>query len=223
MDKALISFHAISKEYSSRLLYKKVDAEIYPHQVVLLTGKNGTGKSTLLKIAAKLCAPSHGEVKHFVQKEEIAYLGHATFLYPQLSAVENLNFWQRTMRGTKLSEEDCLRVLKRVQLERFAHDQAGIFSRGMAQRLNIARILLQNPKLILLDEPSTGLDTDSNAILHQCIVDFAQKGAGILWVSHNNDEDKTYATHSIHIENKQMSYSVYEENRYKNSLSEELS
>ena len=152
MDTPVLTFENISKMYDLRLLYKNVSLCLYPAQTILITGKNGSGKSTLLKMAAELTKPSHGKISCAAEKEEIGYLGHQTFIYPHLSAYENLYFWAKAFQKN-ISEQAVLTVLKKVFLDKFSHDRAGIFSRGMAQRLNIARIILQEPRLLLLDEP----------------------------------------------------------------------
>ncbi len=204
MSKACIQFEKVSKTFDLRLLYRDVSFSLYPSNVVLLTGKNGAGKSTLLRMAAGLISPSQGKAECFVLPEKCAYLGHATFIYPQLSALENLLFWSKALGKRDIQEKECLNMLKKVRLEKFAHDSAGIFSRGMAQRLNIARILLQDPDFLMLDEPSTGLDTESKELFYDSLQAFKQKNACILWVSHDLTADSLHATHHLHIENKRV-------------------
>lgn len=203
MNNPVLTFENISKLYDLRLLYKNVSFCLYPEQTVLITGKNGSGKSTLLKMVTELTKPSQGKIICTPDKREIGYLGHQTFIYPHLSAYENLRFWAKAFQKD-CSEQKITDVLKKVFLEKFSHDQAGIFSRGMAQRLNIARIILQNPQLLLLDEPSTGLDNDSQELFYAVIREFQDQKACILWVSHNPQKDLSYATHTLHIEKQQI-------------------
>ena len=206
MKEACIIFENVSKTFDMRLLYKNVNLKLFPSNVTLLTGNNGTGKSTLLRMAAELCRPTYGNIKCNVPQAQCAYLGHATFIYPQLSAFENLEFWTHAVRGKKPAKSEILSILKQVNLEKFAYDPAGIFSRGMSQRLNIARIILQDPRFILLDEPSTGLDGESKEIFYNCIQNFVKKEACILWVSHDSEADSKYASHRIHIEKQHISF-----------------
>lgn len=202
MKTPCLTFKNVTKTFDMRLLYKKISFELQSSDIVLLTGNNGTGKSTLLRMAAGLCRPTHGEIISHLEPKDCAYLGHATFIYPQLTAYENLEFWTNAVHPKKSQlKSEITHVLKQVNLEKFTHDPAGIFSRGMSQRLNIARIILQNPKFLLLDEPCTGLDTDSKEIFYTCIQDFAQKKACILWVSHDAKADSVYANRHMHIEN----------------------
>ena len=106
---------------------------------------------------AGLARPTVGTVKRFCEDGGLGYLGHATFIYPGLTALENLAFWSGMHRN--LTDKATLsKALARVELAPFAEERAGTFSRGMAQRLNLARILLQSPPLLLLDEPGTGSD-----------------------------------------------------------------
>lgn len=203
MTPPALTFENISKMFDLHLLYKNVSLCLYPAQTVLITGKNGSGKSTLLKMAADLTKPSHGKISCAFEKEEIGYLGHQTFIYPHLSAYENLHFWAKAFQKD-VSGQDISAVLKKVFLEKFCYDRAGIFSRGMAQRLNIARIILQNPRLLLLDEPSTGLDKESQELFYSVMKEFQAQNACILWVSHNPQNDMRYATHVLHIEKQQI-------------------
>lgn len=212
VNNACIIFENVSKTFDMRLLYKNVNILLYPSNITLLTGNNGTGKSTLLRIAAELCRPTHGSITCNVPKAQCAYLGHATFIYPQLTAYENLEFWTHAVRGKKPAKSEIMSVLKQVNLEKFTHDPAGIFSRGMSQRLNIARIILQDPTFLLLDEPSTGLDTESKTIFYNCIQSFAQKKACILWVSHDAEADSKYATHLMHIEKQGITFQEIKKN-----------
>lgn len=185
----LLKLESVAKFYGSRLVFKEASLELARGETILLAGSNGAGKTTLLKIMAGLSRPSAGKVGYgFNDGEQIGYLGHQTFIYPALSALENLLFWNR-LHSLRKTESDALALLERVELARFAHERAGTFSRGMAQRLNLARILLISPALLLLDEPSTGLDTRSRAMLDKEIQAAAVGGAGIVWISHNLDED----------------------------------
>jgi heme exporter protein A len=113
-------------------------------------------------------------------------------VYPGLTALENLAFWKNA-QGLRLAEADLMKLLERVGLERHAHERAGIFSRGMAQRLNLARALLPDPELLLLDEPGTGLDSRAAAMLREEIARARQRGAGVVWISHDVAADAPLA------------------------------
>ena len=139
-DNTLLRLSGVSKAFGPRVLFRKLGAEFKAESITLLAGSNGTGKSTLMRIMAGLGRPDSGTVERLADETETAFLAHATFIYSGLSARENLLFWAR---GAGLSGTEASRAadaaLERVGLARHAHDRAGIFSRGMAQRLNLAR------------------------------------------------------------------------------------
>ncbi len=201
----LLAVKRAAKFYGNKLIFKDVSCEVAPGHILLVAGPNGAGKSTLMRIMAGLSRPSAGEVVMRPEPEEVAYLGHATFIYPGLSALANLKFWG-TMYGLSLSREQLMRLLKRVGLDRVAEEKAGSFSRGMAQRLNLARIYLVDPKLIFLDEPGTGLDAKSLALLRKEIVGFRDKGAGVVWISHHVAEDTVLADTVLAIGGRKVAY-----------------
>lgn len=185
----LLKLDSVAKFYGSRLIFKEVSLELLRGCTILLAGPNGAGKSTLLKIMAGLLRPATGKLEYDLKyTEQIGYLGHQTFIYPALSAVENLKFWNKLYSLNK-NEADINALLERVELAQFAQERAGAFSRGMAQRLNLARILLISPTLLLLDEPATGLDTRSRTLLDKEIQAAGERGAGIVWISHSLEED----------------------------------
>ncbi len=184
---ALLELCHVTKFFGRRCILKDVQATIEAGTVTLLTGANGAGKSTLLRIMAGLARPSMGKVQCHVPEKSLGYLGHATFVYPALTAQENLLFWAN-MYGLDAQEkkEKALQdVLERVELAPFAAERAGVFSRGMAQRLNLARLLLLRPMLWLLDEPSTGLDVRSATLLSDEVRKAQQAGAAVVWISHD--------------------------------------
>jgi heme exporter protein A len=188
---AVLRVSGAAKLFGSRLVFKRVSCEVGAGEGLMVAGPNGAGKSTLLKIMAGLARPSAGSVERLLPPERTAYLGHATFLYPGLSARANLAFWARMYglerRGLEARIDE---VLERVRLVRFAEERAGAFSRGMAQRLNLARVFLVRPGLVFLDEPGTGLDVSSLALLHAEIAALREAGAAVVWVSHQVEQDK---------------------------------
>ena len=202
---AVLTVRRAAKFYGSKLVFKEVSCEAVPGSIMLVAGPNGAGKSTLMRIMAGLSRPSAGEVELHLEPEEVAYLGHATFIYPGLSARANLDFWG-TMYGLSPTKEEVTALLQRVGLERAAEEKAGSFSRGMAQRLNLARIYMVKPKLIFLDEPGTGLDPKSLATLRQEIVGFRDQGTSVVWISHHVLEDTALADTVLSIGGKRVDY-----------------
>ena len=201
----LLKLAGIGKLFGARAVLKNISFEVHPGTVTLLVGANGAGKTTLLKIMAGLARPTVGTVERFCEVGGLGYLGHATFIYPGLTALENLAFWSG-MHGNPTDKATLSEALARVELAPFAEERAGTFSRGMAQRLNLARILLQSPPLLLLDEPGTGLDVRSLAILHREIAASRDRGAGIVWITHDVAGDAKRADRIIAIENRSIGY-----------------
>lgn len=201
----LLQLRHIAKIYGPRVIFKDVSLAVDPARITLLVGANGAGKSTLLKIMAGLGRPTAGEVEWGVNEARLGYLGHATFLYPALTALENLAFW-RDVYALRVTSEGLEAVLERVELSRHAHERAGVFSRGMAQRLNLARMLLLEPELLLLDEPGTGLDTRSAGLLRREILAARERGAGIVWISHDVAGDAGVADRVVELRDKRVFY-----------------
>lgn len=205
MSKPVLTVKRAAKFYGSKLVFKEVSCEVGPGQIMLVAGPNGAGKSTLMRIMAGLSQPSAGNVALHLEPEEVAYLGHSTFIYPGLSALANLKFWA-SMYGLSVSRDELMGLLKRVGLERAAEEKAGSFSRGMAQRLNLARIYLVEPKLIFLDEPGTGLDPKSLARLRSEITEFRDKETSVIWISHHVAEDTALADLVLAIGGRKVEY-----------------
>jgi heme exporter protein A len=185
---SLLRLSSVSHFFGSRLIFKGVTCDLAPASIMLVAGPNGAGKSTLLKIMAGLIAPRAGTVERRVADRAMAFMGHQTFVYPALSALGNLEFWN-SVYGRGLDDAALLGLLERVGLKGFALEAAGTFSRGMAQRLSLARVLLVEPELLFLDEPSTGLDTASQALLYGELEAARARGAGIVWISHDLERD----------------------------------
>ena len=196
----LLELKGVAKAFGTRLLFRKVDAVLMPGTLSLLAGANGAGKSTLMRVMAGLTKPDAGTVTLNIPEERLGYMAHATFLYPGLSARENLMFWAKAS-GLPDADSRVDDALATVGLSRHAEERAGIFSRGMAQRLNLAR-------LILLDEPATGLDTASRRMLLDLMLEARSQGAAILWISHDVEEDSRHADRVLTLKDRSLSESA---------------
>ncbi len=160
-----------------------------------LLGANGAGKSTLLDIVSSTVRPSEGEV-HFVSggknlpkgealRREIGVLAHESFLYSGLSALENLSFWGRLYHVENLEERSTM-LLKLVGLDEKAWTRnAGTYSRGMVQRLALARTMLHEPSVLLLDEPFTGLDRTGSLALAEALQSAVDRDCVVLVITHD--------------------------------------
>lgn len=180
----LMALRGVSKRFGLRTILHRVACSVAEGERLLLVGGNGAGKSTLLRLMAGLCRPTEGEVDNACTAQELGYVGHGTCQYPGLSALENVQFWC-DLYALPANAADRMDMLRRVGLGRFVHERAGTFSRGMAQRLNLARVFLQKPRLMLLDEPGTGLDAGALSLLHAEVDEAARRGAGVVWISHD--------------------------------------
>jgi heme exporter protein A len=191
MDFQSLTFTEVSRHFGRRRVLNKISFRCNAGEIVALLGANGAGKSTLLAIAATLLAPSAGVVQYgdatatfgAELRGRIGVLGHDLFIYPELSAFENLAFFARAY-----AVRDVDRAVK-IALERAGLDQrddpAGRFSRGMRQRLALERALLHDPRLVLLDEPFTGLDDAATMALRARLADLKAAGCIVLLATHD--------------------------------------
>ena len=161
-----------------------------------LLGRNGAGKTTLLRILANLSRPNEGKVQ---VTGGIGYLGHGIGVYDDLSAVENLVLFGR-LHGIPGPEAAALKALERVGLGRVKDGLAREFSRGMRQRLAVARAFQHNPKVLLLDEPFTSLDDKAIAVLQQLLAEARDEGATIIMSTHQLREAMELASHVAFLE-----------------------
>jgi heme exporter protein A len=165
-----------------------------------LLGRNGAGKTTFLRILANLSRATRGEVKIFgdasrgdAVRLKTGYLGHGIGVYDDLSAQENLMLFGQLM-GVPDPKTAALEALERVGLERVRDGMAREFSRGMRQRLAVARAFIHKPELLLLDEPFTSLDDKAIAVLQSLLKDGLSRGATIVMSTHQIREAMELAT-----------------------------
>ena len=183
----------LKKRFGALSALRGIDLEVSYGTIHAILGPNGAGKSTLLKILAGLAQQTEGEVEIAVDDEwreprrarqAIGYVGHATLLYPELSARENLVFAGR-LYGVRDPHERALTLLEEEGLGDVAERRAGTFSRGMAQRLSIARSRVHAPEILLLDEPFTGLDRRSSDALARRLLDLRGAGSALVLITHD--------------------------------------
>jgi ABC-type multidrug transport system ATPase subunit len=163
-----IEFENVSKLFGSYVALRGVSLSIGTGSSVMLLGENGAGKSTLLRLAAGLAAPTSGVVTvlggtpHDV-RHRVAYMSHAPMLYDELTGLENLRYFASLHQtsGTAARAMDPAQALRDVGLEPDLPRRVGDYSQGMRQRASLARVLLTEPDLLLLDEPFSNLDVVS--------------------------------------------------------------
>jgi heme ABC exporter ATP-binding subunit CcmA len=193
MDFTSLTFADVSRHFGRRRALNRVSFRCDAGEILALLGPNGAGKSTLLSIAATLLAPSAGEVRYGEYKASyapgllrasIGLLGHDLYLYPDLSAAENLRFFGRMYDVSNL-EPRIADALERAGLSSRGHEPVSGFSRGMRQRLALERTLLHAPRLVLLDEPFTGLDDAATTALAERLAGLRAQGAIVLLTTHD--------------------------------------
>ena len=171
---------------------QNLDISLQSGELVCLLGPNGAGKSTLIRLLSGLLKPTAGEITiddalvDFSEAEvrrKIGLILHQTFLYEQLTGLENLQLYAR-LYGTRLKESDLKHLMVRVGLGKVRPVPVRSYSRGMKQRLTIARALLNNPQILLLDEPYTGLDQQGSAMLNQLLAEEQENQRIILLTTH---------------------------------------
>ena len=191
MDFRSLTFTDVSRHFGRRRVLNKVSCHLSAGEIVALLGPNGAGKSTLLSIAATLLNPSSGRVLYGdgsvasgpELRARIGVLGHDLSIYPELSAAENLAFFGRAY-GIADVDRAVASALQRAGLDG-RDDPVGQFSRGMRQRLALERALLHEPRLVLLDEPFTGLDDAATAALRTRLADLRGAGCIVLLATHD--------------------------------------
>jgi len=156
--------------------------EVEKGACLALLGRNGAGKTTLLRILANLSKPTKGQVTT-PDRRKVGYLGHGIGVYDDLSALENLKLFGRLL-GVQNPHSTAIQALERVDLARVKDGLAREFSRGMRQRLAVARAFLHEPELLLLDEPFTSLDDRAVAVLQSLLRDARNNGATIVMSTH---------------------------------------
>ena len=210
----MLVVEGLAKRLGGRLVFDRVSFTLESGQLLIITGPNGAGKSTLLRILAGASRPHAGRILLDGQplqrarpelRARLGYLGHEAFLYPDLTARENLRFWARVYAGDRgpgrpaaagagrppvLQEatpgDPIGQLLSAWGLAAAADRPVRTFSRGMRQRLGLARALLHRPRLLLLDEPLTGLDDDGRRRLGAALDQHLEGGGAAIVTTHED-------------------------------------
>lgn len=197
MPDLIIEVRGLTKAFGPLPVLRKLDLSVARGEFLALLGPNGSGKSTLLRLLSGLSKPTGGDIRiggwelpreAAAVRAQIGLVSHKPLLYEALTARENLEFFSRLYRlpsSTRKARIDEL--LDQVGLAHRDRDRVRTFSRGMQQRLSIARALLHEPHILLLDEPYTGLDQDASATLDNLLRDAHAKGHTIVMVTHQVD------------------------------------
>lgn len=193
MNNNVIEIKSVSKAFDARRVLSEIDLCAGQGISLFVCGVNGAGKSTLLRIIAGLLQPDSGSMSICgydlnrdpeKAKAQLGVILHGSMVYADLTVSENLSFFAR-LYGLGKSCARVRRLLDDVGLSSYTHDKAGVLSRGLLQRLAIARALLHKPSVLLADEPFTGLDCEASEHLADILRDFADRGGAMVMTTHD--------------------------------------
>jgi len=195
------SLERVSRLFGGFAALKQVTVDFAPGRCYVLLGENGAGKSTLLRILAGLLRPTQGKITVFGDQEphparhRIGYMSHAPMLYDELTGVENLAYFRSLYRNDScLSPQDALR---QVGLDPALPRTVGQYSQGMRQRASLARVLLSQPELLLLDDPFSNMDVESVGQMVELLARFRAANRTILITTHQRELASPIADHVL--------------------------
>jgi ABC-type multidrug transport system ATPase subunit len=198
---------SITKSFGRRLVFKDVNFSFPEPGIYGIAGCNGSGKSTLVKIIAGIISPTQGKVKHSFSEKNILpedlhkYTGFVApylILYDEFSAEENLRYFAE-IRGIVFNKEKIDALFKRFSLYERRHDLVKGYSSGMKQRLKYIFAFMHSPKIILLDEPVSNLDSSGKEVVYKIIKEVSV--TKIVVIASNEESDLAYCKDIIYVEN----------------------
>lgn len=201
-EPAILHARGLVKRFGASTVLRGVDFSVAPGQVIVVLGENGSGKSTLLRLLAGLARPTAGEIQlegkpfrssDVAARRTLGFLSHQSHMYDELSLRENLHFAAR-LSGLGSDREVVSRAIALARLEDKADERIGRLSRGMQQRAALARAFLHQPRILLLDEPFTALDSASADRIRQWLQDRAAERCAIVVVTHQPESVWDLAT-----------------------------
>ena len=194
-DQAAIDVRGIGKSFGRQTALDGVSFKVAPGRCLVMFGPNGAGKTTLIRLLSTLALPTAGTAlicgsdirsSALDVREIVGVISHESFLYDAMTAIENLRFYAK-MYGADSSSERLEQSLEEVGLIERADDPVSSMSRGMTQRLALARCMLHGPRVLLLDEPYSGLDPHGAEILTRQIAELRERNCTIMLTTHRLD------------------------------------
>lgn len=193
---SVLEVNDLTKSYGKIPAVKKISFSVKPNEIVGLLGPNGAGKTTTIDMILGVLEPTSGSIK--IEGRDVAHkrseaLATTNFaaVYAQLpgnlTILENLNIFA-LLYGVPQRQKKIDELIKEFDLEQFRNTRCGVLSSGEQTRVSLAKAMLNNPHLLLLDEPTASLDPSTAQIIREKIKEYAAKGGGILWTSHNMQE-----------------------------------
>ena len=214
MEKAdAIRLEGVARRFGHRWALRGVTLEAVAGESLMLLGRNGSGRTTLLRVLSTAIRPTRGRGSVFGHdlatraddvRPIVAYLGHDPGLYGDLSARENLRFGERMRRpaqDARTRESRIAAMLERVGLARHADERTRGFSAGMKRRVALGRVLLAEPRLLLLDEPYAAFDAAGIALVNSIVSATCAAGGCVLMATHDPDRSSEVATRTLRMEN----------------------
>ncbi len=214
MDEPMIRIRELVKMFGPRRALRSINLDVGAGQCLVIVGPNGAGKTTLLRVLATLTRPTSGQViidgldithEADAVRRRIGFLSHQSLLYGDLSAEENLTFYGR-MYGIADLNERVTTMLENVGLGSRRYERVRTFSRGMRQRLSIARALLHQPRLVLMDEPYTGLDQQATDALDRLLSGGETQRPTVIMTTHDLDGGLDMAQEAIFLSDGVMAH-----------------
>lgn len=206
---SLIRCEKVTKRFGSKRILRAVDLTVSAGEIVALLGANGSGKTTLMRIVAGLENTDAGEVwlgpvslsaAHHEIRRYIGVVAHAHLLYDRLTPAENLRFFAR-MYDLASPEERIIRLLRAFELWPRRDEPVGTFSRGMLQRLAIARAILHDPPVLIFDEPDSGLDRESLSMLAGLLAEYRRGERAVLISTHDRNRAAAWSDRVCELRN----------------------
>jgi heme ABC exporter ATP-binding subunit CcmA len=198
----------VRKRFDERTILSGASLTLSPGEVVFLSGANGSGKTTLARILATLLPPDDGELllddepidaRRATARRMIGFASHQSLLYSGLSPLENLEFFGRLSKVPE-PRSRAIAILERFGMTPFGEVPLATFSRGMLQRVVLSRAFLNNPRILILDEPYAGLDPEGVSTVNTLLTECRAGGAAVLLVGHDRERAVSVATRDVRLE-----------------------